>query len=128
MHTHANGDAAIDLAIDCLQDALREQPSPDHRFVLQHCQLADRAQLGRMKALGLCANFFANHHFRVWILPSIDDICWLKPLFVHPSHVQHQHLFQFFVGQPSLRMCRKPIGNKSSRFINVVHRPRRDAI
>ncbi len=63
MHTHANGDAAIDLAIDCLQDALREQPSPDHRFVLQHCQLADRAQLGRMKALGLCANFFANHHF-----------------------------------------------------------------
>jgi predicted amidohydrolase YtcJ len=63
MHTHANGDAAIDLAIDCMQDALREQPAPDHRFVLQHCQLADRAQLRRMKTLGLCANFFANHHF-----------------------------------------------------------------
>jgi len=63
MHTHTNGDEAIDLAIDCLQDALRQHPSPDHRFTLQHCQLADRAQLRRMKSLGMCANFFANHHF-----------------------------------------------------------------
>jgi len=63
VHTHTNGDAAIDLAIDCLRNALRAQPSADHRFVLQHCQLADRAQLRRMKALGMCANFFANHHF-----------------------------------------------------------------
>ncbi|RPH40123.1 MAG: amidohydrolase, partial [Burkholderiales bacterium] len=46
-----------------LETALRAHPSPDHRFVLQHCQLADSAQLRRMKALGLCANFFANHHF-----------------------------------------------------------------
>jgi hypothetical protein len=63
MHTHTNGDAAIDLAIECTQHALRQHPSIDHRFVLQHCQLADRAQLQRMKQLGLCANFFANHHF-----------------------------------------------------------------
>lgn len=63
MHTHTNGDAAIDLAIDCTQDALRAHPASDHRFMLQHCQLADRAQLRRMKALGMGANFFANHHF-----------------------------------------------------------------
>jgi predicted amidohydrolase YtcJ len=63
VHTHANGDAAIDLAIDCAQRALRTHPFPDHRFMLQHCQLADRAQLRRMKAIGLGANFFANHHF-----------------------------------------------------------------
>ena len=63
MHTHTNGDAAIDLAIDCTQDALRAHPVSDHRFMLQHCQLADRAQLRRMKALGMGANFFANHHF-----------------------------------------------------------------
>lgn len=63
VHTHTNGDAAIELAIDTMADALREHPSPDHRFALQHCQLADRAQLRRMAALGLCANFFANHHF-----------------------------------------------------------------
>jgi predicted amidohydrolase YtcJ len=63
IHTHTNGDAAIDLAIDTMAEALRAHPSPDHRFMLQHCQLADRAQLGRMQALGMGANFFANHHF-----------------------------------------------------------------
>ncbi len=63
MHTHANGDAAIDLAIESLESALRQHPSADHRFTLQHCQLADRSQLQRMKSLGMCANFFANHHF-----------------------------------------------------------------
>jgi predicted amidohydrolase YtcJ len=63
MHTHTNGDEAIDLALDCAQSALREHPGADHRFTLQHCQLADAAQLRRMKQLGLCANFFANHHF-----------------------------------------------------------------
>ncbi len=63
VHTHTNGDAAIDLAIDCLADALARHPRADHRFTLQHCQLADRAQLARMRALGMCANFFANHHF-----------------------------------------------------------------
>jgi predicted amidohydrolase YtcJ len=62
VHTHTNGDQATELAIDILEGALRVHPSPDHRFVLQHCQLADRAQLRRMKALGMCANFFANHH------------------------------------------------------------------
>jgi hypothetical protein len=63
VHTHTNGDAAIDLAIDCTRDALRTDPLPGHRFTLQHCQLADRAQLRRMRELGMCANFFANHHF-----------------------------------------------------------------
>lgn len=62
VHTHTNGDQAIELAIDTMAQALRAHPVADHRFVLQHCQLADRAQLRRMKALGLCANFFANHH------------------------------------------------------------------
>jgi predicted amidohydrolase YtcJ len=63
IHTHTNGDEAVDLAIDCAEDALRRHPRFDHRFTLQHCQLVDRAQMRRMKQLGLCANFFANHHF-----------------------------------------------------------------
>ncbi|MEI7447333.1 MAG: amidohydrolase, partial [Burkholderiales bacterium] len=63
VHTHTNGDQATELAIDCTERALRRHPWPEHRFVLQHCQLADRAQLRRMARLGLCANFFSNHHF-----------------------------------------------------------------
>jgi predicted amidohydrolase YtcJ len=63
IHTHTNGDEATELALDCLEAALRQHPSPDHRFTLQHCQLADTAQFRRMKALGVCVNLFANHHF-----------------------------------------------------------------
>ncbi|MGL4807306.1 MAG: amidohydrolase, partial [Giesbergeria sp.] len=63
IHTHTNGDEATELLLELMEQALREQPAPDHRFTLQHCQLADAAQYRRMKALGLCVNLFANHHF-----------------------------------------------------------------
>jgi predicted amidohydrolase YtcJ len=63
IHTHTNGDEATELLLDLMEQALRELPTPDHRFTLQHCQLADAAQYRRMKVLGMCVNLFANHHF-----------------------------------------------------------------
>ncbi len=63
VHTHTNGDQATELALDTLENALASTPSPDHRFTLQHCQLADAAQFRRMHNLGICVNLFANHHF-----------------------------------------------------------------
>lgn len=60
IHTHTNGDEATDLALDLMEEALQAHPVPDHRFTLQHCQLADAAQFRRMKALGLCVNLFPN--------------------------------------------------------------------
>ncbi len=63
VHTHTNGDEATELALDCLAAALKAAPTRDHRFNLQHCQLADAAQFRRMKALDICVNLFANHHF-----------------------------------------------------------------
>jgi len=63
VHTHTNGDEATELVLDCIEEALRLHPAPDHRFTLQHCQLADAAQFRRMKALGLCVNLFPNHHY-----------------------------------------------------------------
>jgi len=61
MHIHVNGDEAIQVAIDAVEAGLRKHAAPDHRTVLQHCQMADRAQFEKMKQLGLCANLFANH-------------------------------------------------------------------
>ena len=58
-----NADEATDLALDCMQQALMEHNAPDHRFVLQHCQLADAAQFKRIKALGMGVNLFANHTY-----------------------------------------------------------------
>jgi predicted amidohydrolase YtcJ len=63
VHTHTNGDEATEMALDMLEGALKANPSPDHRFTLQHCQLADLAQFRRMKKLDMCVNLFANHHF-----------------------------------------------------------------
>ena len=63
VHTHTNGDEATELVLDCVEEGLRAHPAPDHRFTLQHCQLADAAQFRRMKALGMCVNLFPNHHF-----------------------------------------------------------------
>ena len=63
IHTHTNGDEATQLAIELLEQSLRKHPSPDHRYTLQHCQLADAAQFRRMTKLGMCVNLFANHHF-----------------------------------------------------------------
>lgn len=63
VHCHTNGDEATDLVLDMLELALRKHPAPDHRFTLQHCQLANQAQFRRMRALGMCVNLFPNHHF-----------------------------------------------------------------
>ena len=63
IHTHTNGDEATELVLDCVEEGLLKHPSRDHRFTLQHCQLADRAQFRRMAKLGMCVNLFANHHF-----------------------------------------------------------------
>lgn len=54
---------ATELAIETLDAALKKEPRRDHRFTLQHCQLARPAQFRRMARLGMCVNLFANHHY-----------------------------------------------------------------
>lgn len=61
VHVHTNGDEAVDMVLDAMESALRKHPRPDHRFTLQHCQMADAAQFRRMRAMGVCANLFVNH-------------------------------------------------------------------
>jgi len=61
IHTHTNGDEASEVAIDAIERVLTRAPRPDHRHTLQHGQMIDAPLFRRMKALGLCANLFANH-------------------------------------------------------------------
>jgi hypothetical protein len=63
VHTHTNGDQATEMALDQIAAALQAAPRADHRFTLQHVQLADAALFRRMKALGVGVNLFANHHY-----------------------------------------------------------------
>ncbi|TCK03554.1 amidohydrolase [Marinobacterium mangrovicola] len=61
LHIHTNGDEAVELALDALEEALSLWPRADHRHTLQHCQIIDHAQLKRAAKLGVCLNMFANH-------------------------------------------------------------------
>ncbi|WP_339510833.1 amidohydrolase [Pseudomonas sp. RL_15y_Pfl2_60] len=61
LHIHTNGDEAVELMLDAVEDALDMWPRADHRHTLQHCQVIDHAQLRRTAKLGLCLNMFANH-------------------------------------------------------------------
>lgn len=61
VHIHTNGDQASEVAIEAVSQTLAAHPRPDHRHTLQHAQMLDAAMLGRMRDLGMCANFFSNH-------------------------------------------------------------------
>lgn len=61
VHIHTNGDEASEVALNAIESVTTQMPRPDHRHVLQHCQMAPAAQFRRMKALGLGVNLFANH-------------------------------------------------------------------
>lgn len=61
IHVHCNGDQTIDLCIDTVEQLLLEHPWLDHRHTVEHAQLINQAQFRRMRALGMCANIFANH-------------------------------------------------------------------
>jgi predicted amidohydrolase YtcJ len=61
LQIHTNGDEAVELMLDTLQEALELWPRLDHRHTLHHCQVADQAQMRRARALGLCMNLLTNH-------------------------------------------------------------------
>ena len=65
---HANGDAAIDAALDALEAAGRAAPRGDARHLLVHAQTARPDQLRRMARLGVEASFFVPHvpHWGDW--------------------------------------------------------------
>ena len=61
---HANGDAAIDLMLDGVAEAIAgAEPMPDHRAVIIHAQLMRADQLDRAAELRVVPSFFSAHAF-----------------------------------------------------------------
>ena len=60
---HANGDAAIDLAMDAVEEAFAGQAIPDHRSVIIHSQVMRPDQLERAAKLKMVPSFFVSHTF-----------------------------------------------------------------
>ncbi len=60
---HCNGDAAIDLMLDSVEEAFKGQDIPDHRSVIIHAQLMRQDQLERAKKLKVIPSFYSAHPF-----------------------------------------------------------------
>ena len=61
---HANGDAAMDLMLDGVEEAVAGMdPAPDHRSVIIHAQLMRADQLDRAAELSVVPSFFSAHAF-----------------------------------------------------------------
>lgn len=60
---HANGDAAIQLMIEGVAEAVAGKPLPDHRSVAIHAQLARPDQLDAFKRLGIVPSYYSVHPY-----------------------------------------------------------------
>ena len=60
---HCNGDAAIDAALDAYEEAQRQFPRDDARFIVIHSQMARPDQIERMSRLGAIPSFFITHTY-----------------------------------------------------------------
>lgn len=61
LHIHTNGDEAVELILDAIEEAQTLWYRADHRHTLQHCQFISQAQMRRAAKLGVCLNMFVNH-------------------------------------------------------------------
>lgn len=52
IHTHANGDMAVDITLDALAELQKEHPRFDHRFSVEHYSMSNPMQARRLRALG----------------------------------------------------------------------------
>jgi predicted amidohydrolase YtcJ len=50
---HSNGDREIDMVLNAIENALREQPRANHRHRIEHCSVVTESILQRIKQLGI---------------------------------------------------------------------------
>ncbi len=60
---HCNGDAAIDMMLNAIEEAQHRFPRADARHIAIHAQMAREDQIERMARLGVVPSFFVAH---VW--------------------------------------------------------------
>lgn len=72
LEIHAQGDAAIDMALETVEEGLERYPWPDHRFRIAHAPMIRDDQLERAKRLGVQITFLMSH-VKYWgdILPTM---------------------------------------------------------
>lgn len=63
LHIHVNGDAALDLVLDTVEECMTEHPRTDHRTVIVHFANSSEEQVDRIARLGAVVS--ANPYYPV---------------------------------------------------------------
>jgi predicted amidohydrolase YtcJ len=63
LHIHVNGDAALDLVLDTVDECMATHPRTDHRTVIVHFANSTEEQIDRIAALGCIVS--ANSYYPV---------------------------------------------------------------
>jgi len=74
---HAQGDRGIDVALDAVENAMKQVPRPNPRHRIEHCQGVTTEALERMQRLGVIASFYP-HHLWYWGDRHISDFLGMK--------------------------------------------------
>lgn len=57
---HANGDVAINMFLEALEEAIKENPIKDHRTRIEHCSVVNPEIIERIKKIGAIPTLFAT--------------------------------------------------------------------
>ncbi|MFB0558902.1 MAG: amidohydrolase, partial [Candidatus Bathyarchaeia archaeon] len=57
---HAIGDYGIELAINAIEEAIKDSPRKDHRHRIEHCEILTSTQIERIRQLGIVASVQPN--------------------------------------------------------------------
>ncbi len=63
LHIHVNGDAALDLVLDTIEECMADHPRSDHRTVIVHFANSTEEQIDRIAAVGAIVS--ANSYYPV---------------------------------------------------------------
>jgi predicted amidohydrolase YtcJ len=72
IHTHVNGDLGLEVLLDALERAMRDNPRADHRSVIVHFANSTEEQVGRIARLGAIVS--ANPYYVIRFADRYGEI------------------------------------------------------
>jgi hypothetical protein len=94
--THAIGDRGNHLVLDAYEAALKEHPSPDHRFRIEHAQVVAPDDIPRFAKLGVIPSMQPTH--------ATSDMYWAEDR-VGPVRIRGAYAWQKFLKSGSIIPC-----------------------
>ncbi|MBT4482699.1 MAG: amidohydrolase [Candidatus Latescibacteria bacterium] len=86
--THAIGDEGNRLTLNAYEQALKEHPSPDHRFRVEHAQIVSLEDIPRFSEIGVLPSMQPTH--------ATSDMYWAEER-VGPERIKGAYAWQKFL-------------------------------